>query len=63
MEEEGCWVVAVVVCGCSWWGNGGGDSVEARGPITHLTRNPYATKTHGHATTATQSIDESVEAR
>ena len=30
MEEEGCWVVAAVVCGCGWWGNGEGDSIEAR---------------------------------
>ena len=32
VEEEGCWVMATVVCGYGWWGNGGGDSVEARWP-------------------------------
>ena len=32
VEKEGCWVMATVVCGCGWWGNGGGDFVEARWP-------------------------------
>ena len=46
VEEESCWVVAVMVCGCGWWGNGGSDSVEARWPKQN-TKTDRASVNHG----------------